>query len=313
MRAGRALEVERSPTRTSGGRSRPRASISGPPPTRACSPPTCRSRSSTGDADVVVHSWKDLPIAGHPGTRGRDARARRPARRAARPARRRAARARRAHRAVVVATARLAVRVDPRRAAAVAVTDVRVTPVRGNIPTRLNKLSNGDGDALVVAKAALDRLLSGDSPPETRRRSARRARRCRWMVLPLKEYPTAPAQGALAIEVAADRSDVLEYVFARSNHEPTWAAVARERAILAVVRRRLPRSGRRDGAGSRLRTDRERARASRTPIEPTTWSLESTSAAAAGGLGRTTSGRGRTSATARTRGGRSMCRCRPRR
>ena len=31
--------------------------------------------------------------------------------------------------------------------------------VRGNIPTRLNKLFRGDGQALVVAKAALDRLM----------------------------------------------------------------------------------------------------------------------------------------------------------
>ena len=31
---------------------------------------------------------------------------------------------------------------------------------------------------------------------------------CRWMVLPLREFPTAPAQGALAIEVASNRSGV---------------------------------------------------------------------------------------------------------
>ena len=88
------------------------------------------------------------------------------------------------------------------------VTDVRVAPVRGNIPTRLNKLVSGESDALIVAKAALDRLLSSDSTPETSAAVRAALGKCRWMVLPLKEHPTAPAQGALAVEIAAGRSDL---------------------------------------------------------------------------------------------------------
>jgi hydroxymethylbilane synthase len=51
------------------------------------------------------------------------------------------------------------------------------------------------------------------------------------MVLPLKEHPTAPAQGALAVETAAHRENVSEWIGAIS-HRPTWEAVERERAIL---------------------------------------------------------------------------------
>jgi hydroxymethylbilane synthase len=51
------------------------------------------------------------------------------------------------------------------------------------------------------------------------------------MVLPLKEHPTAPGQGSLAVEIAAGRSDLLERLRAIS-HAPTWEAVERERSIL---------------------------------------------------------------------------------
>ena len=148
-------------------------------------------------------------------------------------------------------------------------------PVRGNIPTRLKKLLAGDGDALVVAKAALDRLLSGDAAPETTAAVRTALDACRWMVLPLKAFPTAPAQGALAIEVAAHRTDVLEYVRA-VNHEPTWRAVARERAILQSFG-----GGCHEAVGASVlirdygTVESVRARTN-AGVEATTWSLEST-------------------------------------
>ena len=49
---------------------------------------------------------------------------------------------------------------------------------------------------------------------------------------------------------------------------PTWEAVERERAHSRVVRRRLPRGGRRDRARARLRPSRERARARRRRVRP---------------------------------------------
>ena len=78
-------------------------------------------------------------------------------------------------------------------------------PVRGNVPTRLTKLIAGSAPALLVAKAALDRLLDPRQPFDDSRRAVRAALdECRWMVLPISECPTAPAQGALAIDHAQD-------------------------------------------------------------------------------------------------------------
>jgi hydroxymethylbilane synthase len=96
----------------------------------------------------------------------------------------------------------------------------------------LKKLVGGDGDGLVVAKAALDRLLSGDATDEVRREVRLALNGCAWTVLPLREFPTAAAQGALAIEVAANRPDMIELV-REISHDPTRAAVEAERAILA--------------------------------------------------------------------------------
>ena len=105
--------------------------------------------------------------------------------------------------------------------------------MRGNVPTRLRKLVEGQGDALVVAKAALDRLLGEDgAEPDPADNFRSLVDACAWMVLPIREFPTAPAQGALAIEVARDRPDVATLVSA-VTHQPTAEAVGEERAIPA--------------------------------------------------------------------------------
>jgi hydroxymethylbilane synthase len=74
--------------------------------------------------------------------------------------------------------------------------------------------------------------LSDDAPAAIRQAVRDALARTRWMVLPLREHPTAPAQGALAIEIPANRDDVASAVGAIS-HQPTWIAVEREREVLA--------------------------------------------------------------------------------
>jgi hydroxymethylbilane synthase len=185
-----------------------------------------------GEAEAVVHSWKDLPIESTAGTAV-------------------TATLDRADPRDVLLVSRGVVSLgppsltvlssSPRRAWQIQrtaprllpwpIADVRVVPVRGNVPTRLAKLTRGDGDALIVAKAALDRLLAPDAPVEAAHAVRQAIDACHWMVLPIREHPTAPAQGALAIEVALSRTDVAEHVRA-INHEPTWDAVERERQIL---------------------------------------------------------------------------------
>ena len=106
-------------------------------------------------------------------------------------------------------------------------------PVRGNVSTRVRKLSLLDVDGLVIAKAALDRLLATEKEEfagtvaDLRRILAT----CRWMVLPLRANPTAPGQGALAIEVKRTRED-LRNLLATINCTETYQTVAREREIL---------------------------------------------------------------------------------
>jgi hydroxymethylbilane synthase len=106
-------------------------------------------------------------------------------------------------------------------------------PVRGNVPTRVKKIWNPGADGLVVAKAALDRLLESEAIEFAEMRSELRDRmgECRWMVLPLSANPTAPGQGALAIEVASGRTDLQE-LLAPLNCKRSFAAVTREREIL---------------------------------------------------------------------------------
>lgn len=186
----------------------------------------------SGDADLVVHSWKDLPIESYAGTTVAATLERADARDVL-LVRRDVIDQRPSVLNVLSSSPRRAWQLTTSLAPLLpwTTTELRILPVRGNIPTRLKKLLTGEGDALVVAKAALDRLLSDDAPPETTAAVRDALDACRWMVLPLKTFPTAPAQGALAIEVAAHRADVLEHVRA-INHEPTWRAVERERAIL---------------------------------------------------------------------------------
>lgn len=189
----------------------------------------------TGAADLVVHSWKDLPLeTTHPTVI--------------------AATLERADprdlllvRAETIATRPSTLRIlssSPRRAWLLEralkpllpwrVDALEFVEVRGNIPTRLKRLLEGQGDALVVAKAALDRLLGGGEAFGTAASAVRSALEpCRWMVLPLHEVPGAPAQGALAVEVAASNTAVIELLQAIS-HRPTMDAVERERAFLAA-------------------------------------------------------------------------------
>lgn len=96
--------------------------------------------------------------------------------------------------------------------------DLRFKSVRGNVPTRLDKLDRGEYDALVLAAAGLQRLGLGDRIAE-----ALDPDRC----LP------APGQGAIAIESLAGGE--WEEVARRATHAETEAATRAERAFLAAL------------------------------------------------------------------------------
>jgi hydroxymethylbilane synthase len=112
---------------------------------------------------------------------------------------------------------------------------IATRPVRGNILTRLKKLALGEGDGLFIAKAALDRMLGSTQEEFASTRKEIRAllAEFRWMVLPLSLFPTAPAQGALAIEIKAGRQD-LRALLAPLHHAETAACVEQERSRFAA-------------------------------------------------------------------------------
>jgi hydroxymethylbilane synthase len=106
-------------------------------------------------------------------------------------------------------------------------------PVRGNVPTRVRKMWNSGADGLIVAKAALDRLL--EAPEEefaaTKAELRQLISQCRWMVLPLGANPTAAAQGALAVEIKSGRPELRE-LFTTINSTDAFETTIREREIL---------------------------------------------------------------------------------
>ena len=92
-----------------------------------------------------------------------------------------------------------------------------VVPVRGNVDTRIDKVRNGDYDAVVLARAGLARLGRIEEATE--------------VLDPLQMLP-APGQGALAVECA---DDGLAKELAAIDDPRTRAAVEAERAVLATL------------------------------------------------------------------------------
>ncbi|MGN9766668.1 hydroxymethylbilane synthase [Micromonospora sp. SD12] len=98
---------------------------------------------------------------------------------------------------------------------------LEVTPIRGNVDSRLARVlgPEADLDAVVLARAGLARLGRTDVITET--------------LDPMLMLP-APAQGALAVECRADDTDLVE-LLAVLDHAPSHAAVVAERALLATL------------------------------------------------------------------------------
>jgi hydroxymethylbilane synthase len=96
---------------------------------------------------------------------------------------------------------------------------LEIRPLRGNLDTRLNRVSNGDLDGIVVARAGLARIGRLADVTET--------------LEPAQMLP-APAQGALAVECRADDTE-LAALLAELDDADTRAAVTAERVLLAEL------------------------------------------------------------------------------
>ncbi|MGZ3410103.1 MAG: hydroxymethylbilane synthase [Xanthobacteraceae bacterium] len=97
--------------------------------------------------------------------------------------------------------------------------DFKVVPMRGNVGTRLEKLTRGEADATILALAGLKRLGLADTATA---------------ILGTGEFLPAVGQGAIAIETRA-ADDATRTLIAAINDEATLTAVTTERAFLAVL------------------------------------------------------------------------------
>jgi len=112
--------------------------------------------------------------------------------------------------------------------------DLRLVELRGNVDSRLRRLHEPRGsarqlDGIVIAFAGLSRLWADDSARAVLEPLLAPLPR---MVLPLSQCPTAPAQGALAIECRAE-DESLQRLLGAIDHAPTRRAIEAERALLA--------------------------------------------------------------------------------
>jgi hydroxymethylbilane synthase len=167
----------------------------------------------TGEIDVAVHSYKDLPTA--------------PAEDvliAAVPLREDPRDALVARDGLVLGELPPGSRVgtgSPRRTAQLRALGLglEIVALRGNVDTRLRRVTEGELDAVVLAYAGLRRLGRHDAVTE--------------VLDPIQVLP-APAQGALAIECRTSDAAAIE-VLARLDDADTRAAVTAERALLAAL------------------------------------------------------------------------------
>jgi len=166
-----------------------------------------------GSVDLAVHSYKDLPTAPEPGLII-----------AAVPVREDPRDALVARDGLTLGELPPGSRIGtgaPRRVAQLRALGLGldVVPIRGNVDTRLGRVSSGDLDAVVLARAGLARLGRLEEITET--------------LDPLQVLP-APAQGALAVECRTSDARTRE-LLGRLEDASVRACVVAERSTLAAL------------------------------------------------------------------------------
>ncbi len=110
---------------------------------------------------------------------------------------------------------------SPRRKAQILRTrpDLEVSPLRGNIDTRMKKFSEGLYDGIIVAEAGITRLNMYNLISEQ---------------LPLASFTPAAGQGALAIVAKTGRKNVID-ILRYLNDASSFAEIAAERAFTQQI------------------------------------------------------------------------------
>ncbi|MFE7741920.1 hydroxymethylbilane synthase [Nocardia sp. NPDC057455] len=172
-----------------------------------------RDELAAGAIDIAVHSYKDLPTAQDPRFTI-----------AAIPPREDPRDALVARDGLVLGELPAGAKIGtsaPRRAAQLRALGLGldVVPLRGNLDTRLRKVSEGELDAVVVARAGLARIDRLDAVTEA---------------LEPVQMLSAPAQGALAVECRSDHAALVE-ILSGLDDAATRASVVAERSLLAEL------------------------------------------------------------------------------
>ena len=98
--------------------------------------------------------------------------------------------------------------------------DIEVTAIRGNVPTRVELVKSGKVDAVIVAKAGLERLALADEIS---------------FDFDIADFLPAPGQGALAVQCRRDDHDVAE-ILSLIDDKDSRLEVFAERQILITTR-----------------------------------------------------------------------------
>lgn len=99
--------------------------------------------------------------------------------------------------------------------------DTTIEPLRGNVPTRINKLREGQYDAIILAAAGLERLKSDLSEFQVEK-------------MDTAEFIPAPAQGVVALQIRS-RDRKLKEILASITRNDVWEEIAIEREVLKLL------------------------------------------------------------------------------
>jgi hydroxymethylbilane synthase len=99
--------------------------------------------------------------------------------------------------------------------------DLQIEELRGNVPTRIEKLRNGQYDAILLANAGVSRLQLALNDLHT-------------LVLDPTQFVPAPAQGVLGLQIRQNDA-ATQAIVAQLNHADVASQIAIERGVLQAL------------------------------------------------------------------------------
>ena len=97
--------------------------------------------------------------------------------------------------------------------------DIKIEELRGNVPTRIKKFLESKWDAIILARAGVERLKMNKNISS---------------IIKVDEILPAVGQGALGIEIRSDNK-LADKVLKSIHHDATYKAVLAERALLKTL------------------------------------------------------------------------------